>query len=85
MTYIKITSKRQATLPKALCQELNIQPGDSLYLDRREIDGQVVWCLQPVHTNTPPWFGALLSYAEGKSHDLQRIDESVEKSFGSPT
>ncbi len=79
MSYIKITSKRQATLPKALCEELNVEPGDNLMVVRKTFEGQTFWCLQPVQGVATPWFGSLNKYAIGKSHDLDDIRESLDK------
>lgn len=80
MSYIKLTAKRQATLPKALCDELKVEPGDSIRVEKRVVDGHEVWCLEPVRSaERPAWFGALRKYAAGKSHDLDEIRESVER------
>jgi bifunctional DNA-binding transcriptional regulator/antitoxin component of YhaV-PrlF toxin-antitoxin module len=80
MSYIKLTAKRQATLPKALCDELKVEPGDSIRVEKRLVDGREVWCLEPVRSaERPAWFGALRKYAAGKSHDLDEIRESVER------
>ena len=43
MAKITLTAKRQATLPKALCEELGVGPGDKLELERRSVRGEVVW------------------------------------------
>ena len=42
MRTMTITSKRQATLPAALCQELGLRPGGKVDLDRRVVDGETV-------------------------------------------
>jgi len=47
MSTIRLTAKRQATFPKALCEELNVQPGDSLVVQRSSIEGEDVWVLRP--------------------------------------
>lgn len=79
MATIRLTSKRQATLPKALCEELNLQPGDSLVVERSSIEGEDVWVLRPAGGNLPEWIGALSKYAPGKKHDMTSIRESMEK------
>lgn len=79
MPLIKLTSKRQATFPKSLCDELNIEAGDTLEVVRRVVDGETLWCLQAVQEHSPPWFGSLGAYAAGKSHDLGAIRETLEK------
>lgn len=75
---IRITAKRQATLPAALCEELGVGPGDSLELERTEVDGKPAWVL---HAPKPDWSwaGALRDRAKGKSHDWARIERSIEE------
>ena len=78
-TAIRLTSKRQATLPKALCDEMHLQPGDTLTVNARTIDGEKVWLLKPVRREIPSWFGILNKYAKGKKHDMDSIRAGVEK------
>jgi bifunctional DNA-binding transcriptional regulator/antitoxin component of YhaV-PrlF toxin-antitoxin module len=79
MSRIKLTAKRQATLPKALCEEMNVRPGDALVVVRKIVDGEVVWCLQPAHKQPTKWFGALRKYAQGKRHDMVSIRRSADR------
>jgi bifunctional DNA-binding transcriptional regulator/antitoxin component of YhaV-PrlF toxin-antitoxin module len=80
MPRIRLTAKRQATLPNSLCDEMNLRPGDTLLVTRKNVDGEVVWCLQPDSTYPAgKWFGALRKYAKGKRHDLTSIRQSIEK------
>ena len=79
MPTIKLTSKRQATLPKALCDELNVGPGDSLIAERSSIDGKDVWVLRPANQELPDWIGSLQKYAADKSHDMTSIRRSIEQ------
>jgi len=79
MAIVKLTSKRQATLPKSLCEEMQVQPGDSLAVDRVELQGAQAWVLRPVRMENLPWVGALRSYAEGKNHDYDAIRRSIEE------
>ena len=79
MPIIKLTAKRQATLPKALCDEMQIQPGDAIQVDRRVLKGDPVWVLTPADRMRTDWFGALKSYAQGKRHDMDSIRKSVGK------
>jgi len=74
---IKLTSKRQATFPAAMCRELGVKPGDELILERRTIDGQMAWILQTPRATAWPWYGRLRRYAKGKAHDLESIRRSV--------
>jgi bifunctional DNA-binding transcriptional regulator/antitoxin component of YhaV-PrlF toxin-antitoxin module len=78
MSTIKITTKRQATLPVELCRELGVRPGDELRIEKKLIRGERVWTLQP---GSPPdsWFGSLRKYARGKSHSLESIRGSIGK------
>ncbi len=75
---LKLTSKRQATFPVRLCQELGVSPGDNLILERKKIHGEIHWLLKPRKKKESKWFGSLKKYAAGKSHDM----ESIRASFG---
>jgi len=77
MMTIKVSSKRQATFPKQVCEALGVQPGDDLLLDRRVENGQEVWLLRPKQAYHRPWLGSLRKYAKGKSHDMDAIRESI--------
>lgn len=79
MTRIRLTTKRQATLPMQLCDELRVGPGDSLLVDARVVEGERVWILRPAATVEAPWFAGLRRYARGKRHDLAAVRKSVEK------
>jgi bifunctional DNA-binding transcriptional regulator/antitoxin component of YhaV-PrlF toxin-antitoxin module len=79
MTAIRLTAKRQATLPKALCDDLHLKPGDAIVLESREIDGEKVWLLKPRSDTPPDWFGSLRKYAKGKSLDMDSIRGSIER------
>ncbi len=75
---IKLTVKRQATFPAELCRELNLRPGDRLILERREIDGKPAWVMRSAFGDKDPsWFGALRSFAFGKSHVMEDIRQSI--------
>jgi len=77
MTAIKITAKRQATLPKKLCEEMKFQPGDTLIVDSLMVDGEKVWVIKPAADVETPWFGSLKRYAKGKRHDMKSIRRSI--------
>jgi bifunctional DNA-binding transcriptional regulator/antitoxin component of YhaV-PrlF toxin-antitoxin module len=79
MTRIRLTTKRQATLPLRLCEELRVGPGDSLLVDARVVDGERVWLLKPADAVETPWFARLRRYGKGKRHDLASVRRSVEK------
>lgn len=75
---LTLTAKRQATLPAALCRELDVGPGDTLTLERRELDGEPVWIIRAPKPNWG-WAGALREYVVGRSHDWRRIDKRIEE------
>jgi bifunctional DNA-binding transcriptional regulator/antitoxin component of YhaV-PrlF toxin-antitoxin module len=77
MQTMKMTSKRQVTLPVALCEELGITAGSRLMLDRRRVAGKSAWVLQPAEDGTRTWFGRLQGYAGGRSHDMAAVRASI--------
>ena len=79
MTLIRLTTKRQATLPKQLCDEMRLRPGDGLVVDERVVDGVRVWMLRPADSIETPWFARLKRYAKGKRHDVGSVRKSVER------
>ena len=76
MSTIKITAKRQATFPVAVCRELGVSPGDELSVEKRLVDGKNVWVLAPP-ARSLSWIGAAKKYAIGKSHDMADIRKSI--------
>jgi bifunctional DNA-binding transcriptional regulator/antitoxin component of YhaV-PrlF toxin-antitoxin module len=70
-----LTSKRQATLPRELCEELGVHPGDRLDVDRAVIDGKPVWILRP-HRVDWSWIGSA-HVPEDISHDMDAIRSSI--------
>jgi bifunctional DNA-binding transcriptional regulator/antitoxin component of YhaV-PrlF toxin-antitoxin module len=80
LSTIKLTSKRQATLPKSLCDELGLAPGDEI----REIGDEAVWVLRQNAPDTS-WIGALSRYAKGKRHDPKSLRASIGKAVGRKT
>ncbi len=84
MLKIKVSSKRQATFPKRVCESLGVGPGDEVLLDRRlEADGEV-WVLKPAKETPRPWLGSLKAYAKGKEHDMSKVRESIARGRGGP-
>jgi bifunctional DNA-binding transcriptional regulator/antitoxin component of YhaV-PrlF toxin-antitoxin module len=78
MKPIRLTSKRQATLPSALCEELGVGPGDTLHLERASLHGEAVWIIRSQKPDWS-WFGAAKPHGKGKSHDLDKIERSIER------
>src|SRR5438552_1249580 len=54
---ISLTAKRRATLPAEVCEELGLEPGDKVGLERRLVDGEAVWILRAPGRDWS-WFGA---------------------------
>lgn len=71
-----MTAKRQATLPAEVCEELGLEPGDKVGLERRVVDGEAVWILRAPGQDWS-WFGAARSYAKGKSHRWSAIERGI--------
>ncbi len=63
MVTIKITAKRQATLPVEVCKALGITCGDSLELLPLRHKNERVWALKPLVKAKSPWIGSLSRYA----------------------
>ena len=80
MRTLKITSKRQATLPAALCEELGLRPGGKVDLDRRVVDGETVWVLRSRQVDWS-WFGAARRYAKGKQHRWALVRRGIERGW----
>lgn len=80
MGKLTITAKRQATLPKELCEELGIEPGDRLGVERRVIDGEAVWLLRPGAPDWS-WFGAARRHVRGRSHRWSVVRASIERGW----
>ena len=76
MKIITITSKRQATLPAALCADLGVGPGDKLHLEQRTEEGETVWVLRALKPDWS-WLGAARRYAGEACHDWTEIERSV--------
>ena len=79
---LKLTSKRQATFPVALCEELGVHPGDELKLERQILNGEATWVIQAKKKPGMPWFGALRDYATGRSHDMPSIRTTIGREIG---
>jgi bifunctional DNA-binding transcriptional regulator/antitoxin component of YhaV-PrlF toxin-antitoxin module len=63
MATIKLTAKRQATLPVEVCKDLGVTSGDSLELLPLRHKNQMVWALKPVAKFKSQWIGSLSKYA----------------------
>lgn len=75
---VKLTSKRQATFPAELCEEMGLSPGDELELIPRAEDGERYWILQKRKSPDRAWLGSLKSYAKNvEDHSLEAMRESI--------
>ena len=77
---ITMTAKRQATFPRAVCDELHLQPGDQVLLERRQLDGETVWVLRPKIIDWS-WVGSVAT-RPGVSHELGAIRASIARGRG---
>lgn len=72
---ITLTTKRQATFPKALCDELKVGPGDEILLERKLVDRETVWILRPRQVDWS-WIGSMRP-RKRVSHDIEAIRASI--------
>lgn len=77
MTTIKMTSKRQATFPRELCEEMHIRPGDMLEVEPKTVEGRRVWVLAPAESPPMAWVGSLARYATGKPHTMESLRQKI--------
>jgi len=80
MASLKLTTKRQATLPAALCEELGVRPGDRIDAERRVVGGETVWVLRGSKPDWS-WFGAARKYGKGKSHRWKDVRRGIERGW----
>jgi len=80
MATIRITAKRQATLPAALCDELGVQPGDDIQTERRVVKGETVWVIRARKLDWS-WVGAARPFIKRRSHRWDNIERSIEKGW----
>lgn len=74
---LKMTTKRQVTFPAEVCEALGLGPGDDVFLDAQECQGNKVWILRPAKSPDRSWMHALGRYAEGREHSLDAIRQSI--------
>ncbi|MFZ4396932.1 MAG: hypothetical protein ACOYOU_15060 [Kiritimatiellia bacterium] len=74
---IKLTGKRQATFPVAVCESLGVGAGDRLVLTSMNVKGRTVWIIEPPQPDDSAWFGVLHKYVRGRSHDMSAIRASI--------
>ncbi len=79
---VRLTSKRQATLPLQLCEELGLKPGDEIILERQKTTGEITWLLKPKKKIQSHWFAQLKKYAKNREHDMVSIRSSIGSRIG---
>ena len=79
MHKVKLSSKRQATFPRGVCDSLGLEPGDEIVLEPRITDGEETWTLRPAKARQRPWLHRLKRYAAGKEHSMEGIRSSIAK------
>lgn len=79
---VRLTSKRQATLPIQLCEDLGVKPGDEIILERHKTEDEITWLLKPKKKIQSPWFAQLKKYAKNKEHDMASIRGSIGVKIG---
>ena len=78
MPTLKITSKRQATFPKEVCDDLRLKPGDQINLERRVENGGALWVLRPKQLPDRKWTARLTGRtAHVKDHSMEAVRKSI--------
>lgn len=77
MFKIKLSTKRQATFPKSVCEALSLKPGDELVLDSQAGENGRAWLLKPAKKHPRKWLACLKAYARNKSHDMDTIRSGI--------
>jgi len=77
MPSLTLTSKRQATFPVQLCEELNLRPGDTIDVEPAEVAGERVWVLRQRRAPQRPWLGCLSRKTTVGEHSMEAIRTSI--------
>jgi bifunctional DNA-binding transcriptional regulator/antitoxin component of YhaV-PrlF toxin-antitoxin module len=72
MAMIKLTSKRQATFPAEVCNQLGVNPGDTIELRLVKLKNEHIWALYPIPRKKYAWIGSLKKYAKKAKHPWSR-------------
>jgi bifunctional DNA-binding transcriptional regulator/antitoxin component of YhaV-PrlF toxin-antitoxin module len=76
MSAITLTTKRQATFPVQVCDDLNLRPGDVIELEPAELAGERAWVLRPQKPPQRPWLGCLAAKTAVTDHSLVAVRAS---------
>jgi len=80
MLTVKLSSKRQATFPKSVCESLGLEPGDEILLEpSSDASSESSWVLRPAKSRPRPWLNQLNAYAKGKESSMEAIRASIAK------
>ena len=77
MSTIRLTTKRQATFPKSLCDDMGLRKGDVLQVEAATQKGKRIWFLRPTPARDMSWFGRFRRFASGKVHEMQAVRRSI--------
>lgn len=84
MPKIKLTSKRQATFPAKVCEDLGVAPGDELEIRAEKVKGKQVWVINPATPPRQQWIGSLKRYSSAAKgdHSMKAVRKSIAKNRG---
>lgn len=82
MLKIKLSTKRQATFPKSVCEALGLEPGDEIMLVHNGEGAEESWTLRPSKGRARAWLHQLKPYAQGKDHSMESVRASIAKGRG---
>jgi bifunctional DNA-binding transcriptional regulator/antitoxin component of YhaV-PrlF toxin-antitoxin module len=77
MPTLTLTSKRQATFPARMCEDLNLRPGDVIEVEPAQLSGERVWVLRPRKTPPRPWLGSLSLKTAATDHTMESVRASI--------
>ena len=80
MPTLRMTSKRQATFPRSVCEALGVGPGDELALEARVLDGETVWILRPKRVDWS-WIGSV-RVRRDVTDDVAAVRRSAARGWG---
>lgn len=80
MLKVKLSSKRQATFPRNVCESLGLKPGDEILLEPTGDTAE--WTLRPAKARSRPWLHRLRPYAAENDHSMDAVRGSIAKGRG---
>ncbi|MHC4886939.1 MAG: AbrB/MazE/SpoVT family DNA-binding domain-containing protein [Planctomycetota bacterium] len=79
MSVVKVSARRQAVLPKQLCEEMQIGAGDSIEVEPITHGGETLWAIRPLPTRDLSAVGSLKKYARKRQAGAEAVRESIVK------